>query len=461
LNYPICDNYNNFGYPAVTVSASPSSVNSGDTSTISWTSINATSCNAGTGNGTGTSGSFTTGPITVGTSFAVNCTGDNGTVGNDVYVSISGANIFPTVSVTASPSSVNSGDTSTISWTSTNSTSCDAGTGNGTGTSGSFTTKVITANTSFAVTCSGLGGRVSNYTIVTLLNIGDDTKSDIITNTNQPQCSNGADDDGDGLIDEADPNCHMDGDLTKEYVSTNDSESNSPVTPFINKCVAIDFNPLTDYLTDANKAKLAELTRKFYLIAPTIKNENDITVAYNELDQYNNLSDHLDTLINECYDQGIDRNNVVNPGYTGPTIRFGNPWYKYKQRGSYITGVAIPPPGMTTPCPNMAVNPPLCTIPTPTPPPFDCKYVAGWFSGTGADGNDCNTYNYNANKTGMYDTTPASCKTPFSTVEIFSHNFIFGATTAQVNEYQAGLKNKCKWNTGAYILDMEKILNIW
>ncbi len=455
--------------PMVSVIASPFTVPSGGSSTISWTSTNTKSCDAGTGNGTGVSGSFDTGALTAGTSYTITCKGPNGQNSATAYVNLNIGNIvipvstYPTVSVTASPSTVNSGETSTISWTSTNANTCNAGAGNGTGTTGSFTTKPITKNTSYTVTCTGDSGEGSGNAFVILFDANNNSSSNPVIDTsgNQPQCSNGIDDDGDGLIDEADPNCHMDGDLTKEYVPTNNSEVDSPTTPFINKCVAIDFNPLTDYLTDANKAKLAELTRKFYLIAPTLKTENDITVAYNELAQYNNLSDHLDTLINECYDQGIDRTGVVNPSYKGPTIRFGNPWYKYKQRGSYITGVAIPTSATAPTCPNGAVNPPGCTLPTTTPPPFDCKYVAGWFSGMGADGNDCEIYNYNTNKTGLYDVTPPSCKRPFATFPFFSHNYIIGATSAQQSAYQAGLKDKCKWNTGAFILDMEEILNVW
>jgi hypothetical protein len=45
----------------------------------------------------------------------------------------------------------------------------------------------------------------------------------------KPQCSDGVDNDADGLIDVYDPNCHIDGDLEKDYIPSHNSESSSPV----------------------------------------------------------------------------------------------------------------------------------------------------------------------------------------------------------------------------------------
>lgn len=66
----------------------------------------------------------------------------------------------PTVSLSAGRTLVDSGQTTSLIWSSTNSTSCRASGGwSGTlGTSGTRTSPALTANTTFTLTCSGTGG---------------------------------------------------------------------------------------------------------------------------------------------------------------------------------------------------------------------------------------------------------------------------------------------------------------
>jgi hypothetical protein len=76
----------------------------------------------------------------------------------------------PTVSLTATPNSLNAGSTSTLTWSSTNATSCTAG-GSWSGTratSGSAQTSALTAASTFTLTCSGAGGSSSQSTSVTV-----------------------------------------------------------------------------------------------------------------------------------------------------------------------------------------------------------------------------------------------------------------------------------------------------
>src|SRR3989344_4180243 len=69
-------------------------------------------------------------------------------------------NPVPTVSLTASPTSITSGTASTLTWSSTNVTSCTAsGAWSGTkSTSGSQSTGNLTANSTFTLSCTGTGG---------------------------------------------------------------------------------------------------------------------------------------------------------------------------------------------------------------------------------------------------------------------------------------------------------------
>ena len=75
---------------------------------------------------------------------------------------------LPVVTLTATPSSIASGATSTLDWSSTHSTSCTSSGSGGTGTTGSFTTPALTANTTYTVTCTGVGGSASQIATVTV-----------------------------------------------------------------------------------------------------------------------------------------------------------------------------------------------------------------------------------------------------------------------------------------------------
>jgi hypothetical protein len=76
----------------------------------------------------------------------------------------------PTVTLTASPTTVTSGQTSTLTWTSANATACTA-TGGWSGskaTSGSAATSALTATSSFTLSCTGSGGSASANATVTV-----------------------------------------------------------------------------------------------------------------------------------------------------------------------------------------------------------------------------------------------------------------------------------------------------
>ncbi len=153
--------------PTVSLTASPSSIAYGATSSLSWSSTNSTSCTSAGGGGTGTAGTFTTPALTATTIYTVTCTGPGGTASQSATVTVAGA-LAPTVSLTASPSSIAYGATSTLNWSSTNSTSCASAGGGGTGTAGTFTTPALTATTIYTVTCTGPGGTASQSATVTV-----------------------------------------------------------------------------------------------------------------------------------------------------------------------------------------------------------------------------------------------------------------------------------------------------
>src|SRR3989344_114577 len=77
-------------------------------------------------------------------------------------------NPAPTISLTASPTSITSGTASTLTWSSTNATSCTAsGAWSGTkSTSGSQSTGNLTANSTFTLSCTGTGGTTNQSVTV-------------------------------------------------------------------------------------------------------------------------------------------------------------------------------------------------------------------------------------------------------------------------------------------------------
>jgi len=260
---------------------------------------------------------------------------------------------------------------------------------------------------------------------------GDLTKDYVATHNDESsspttlyQCNDTVDNDLDGKIDVLDRNCHLDGDLTKDYVATHNDESSSPTTPIEpgeeNKCLLIEQNPLI--FTDAEKARLAELLRKFYVIAPTLKTKDDIDMIYKEMENYKTYMATLTELTQQCYLETGDRIDYVtfckeNPQigcdpekdnfsttYTGPTTRYGNPWFKYDVRGSYITS----------------------EVTTTASSCYDC-------------GDSCDTHNI--------DTFCPAYQTYYS-CDVYDPN-------------GKALVSGCAWKKETNIKEYEKILNIW
>ena len=161
------------GLPTIPIfTATPSSITSGQNSSIHWESAGATSCSSAGGGGTGTTGTFTTPVLTTNTTYTVNCTNSYGTTPKNVLVTVApagnggggGGPGVPTVTVTANPSSTTASGNSNINWTSTGADSCISAGGGGTGTTGNFLTPSLTTTTAYSVSCNKNGfSCVSDY----------------------------------------------------------------------------------------------------------------------------------------------------------------------------------------------------------------------------------------------------------------------------------------------------------
>ncbi len=160
--------------PTVTMSASPSTIASGESATITWSSTDASACTASDGwsGDRATSGSASTGALSDSMTYALSCTGPGGTASQSATVTVSGGSNSPapTVSLSASPSTIANGDSTTLTWSSTDSAGCTAsGAWSGArATSGSQSSGALASNASYTLSCSGAGGTASQTATVTV-----------------------------------------------------------------------------------------------------------------------------------------------------------------------------------------------------------------------------------------------------------------------------------------------------
>ncbi len=111
--------------PQVTLQAASGTINNGQSTTLSWTSTNATSVTISPSVGTNLplSGSQVVQP-TATTTYTITATGAAGTATATFTITVNGPVIPPpTVTLSANPAAINSGQPTTLSWTSTNAVS--------------------------------------------------------------------------------------------------------------------------------------------------------------------------------------------------------------------------------------------------------------------------------------------------------------------------------------------------
>jgi hypothetical protein len=159
--------------PTVSFSASPTSVISGGSTTFAWSSTNATACTASNGwsGAEATSGTQALNNLTATTTYTLTCTGAGGSANQSVTVTVTAAPLpVPTVSISASPTSVTSGGSATLAWSSTNATACTASNGwsGAEATSGTQAINNLTTTTTYTLTCTGVGGSANQSVTVTV-----------------------------------------------------------------------------------------------------------------------------------------------------------------------------------------------------------------------------------------------------------------------------------------------------
>ncbi len=188
---PISITVSNLGdiiIPTVSISTSSTSITTDNSSTLTWSTTNAVSCTAsGAWSGTkALSGTQSVSPTSTST-YTLTCTGAGGSTTKSVTITVTSLPV-PTLSFSALPMSITSGNFSTLTWRSTDATSCTAsGAWSGTKTTSGNQTIHPTSMSTYILTCNGPGGSIS--------------KSVTIIVTTSPVTPNTTDSDSDGMPD--------------------------------------------------------------------------------------------------------------------------------------------------------------------------------------------------------------------------------------------------------------------
>lgn len=200
--------------PTISLAVNPSTINLGQTSTLSWNVTNATTCVA-SGSWSGNQpmhGSISLSPQAAATyTYTLTCSNSRRSAHRSVTLTVNNTNSAPTLIFVATSISIDQSESSDLIWTATNATSCNASGGwsGPKAVSGSLTISPQTTTT-YNLTCSNSNGSVSDSTTVT------------VSGQTIYQCSDNIDNDGDGLTDyPADPGCTG---------STDDDEFNVPIS---------------------------------------------------------------------------------------------------------------------------------------------------------------------------------------------------------------------------------------
>jgi len=157
--------------PTVSVSADPSSISAGETSTLSWNSTNADTISIDQGIGSvSASGSTMVSPITT-TTYTITATGPEGTATDSVTVTV-GSDPAPTVNISAAPDTIQPGESSTLSWSSTDADTCEIAPDIGAVATNGSVTIAPAQTTTYTITATGPGGNATDQAVVTVSSNG-------------------------------------------------------------------------------------------------------------------------------------------------------------------------------------------------------------------------------------------------------------------------------------------------
>lgn len=162
--------------PTATLSADKTSIAYNGSVVLTWKSTNATKCATSWTKLVTTSGTATLSSLTSTTNYTMTCSGAGGSkTSNTVTVTVAAppasvvAPTKPTATLSSDKTTAGYYDSVTLTWTSTGATTCAASWTLSTATSGSETVITYGSDTTYNISCTGIGGTVtSNDVLVTM-----------------------------------------------------------------------------------------------------------------------------------------------------------------------------------------------------------------------------------------------------------------------------------------------------
>jgi uncharacterized cupredoxin-like copper-binding protein len=147
-----------------TFTANPTAINLGAASTLTWTTTNATSVSIDNGVGSqAVNGSANVSP-TANTTYTLTATGAGGTVTKQVTVTINA----PTATFAAAPTTITLGNSTTLTWSTTNATSVSIDNNVGSVTASGQKVVSPTSTTTYTLSATGPGGVITRQVTVTV-----------------------------------------------------------------------------------------------------------------------------------------------------------------------------------------------------------------------------------------------------------------------------------------------------
>lgn len=154
--------------PTVQFSVSPASIQTGQSTTLTWSTTNTTSVSIDQGIGTvAASGALSVSPTQT-TTYTLTATAGAQTVTSTVTVTVTSPPPPPTVQFSASPSSIQGGESATLAWSTTNATSVSIDQGIGTVAASGTQSVSPTQSTTYTLTAIGNGQTVTGTATVTV-----------------------------------------------------------------------------------------------------------------------------------------------------------------------------------------------------------------------------------------------------------------------------------------------------
>ena len=155
--------------PVVSLSSTATTIDQGQSATLSWSATDAQSCTA-SGDWSGsrtTSGSEVVSPVNTST-YTLTCNGEGGSDSDSITVTVNEPTP-PTANLSANPATIDQGQSATLSWSSTDADSCTAS-GDWSGSRGISGSEIVSpaVTSTYAITCSGEGGNANDSVTVTV-----------------------------------------------------------------------------------------------------------------------------------------------------------------------------------------------------------------------------------------------------------------------------------------------------